>query len=126
MSDARSFGTLNLLGGSGGGEEYGVGVEMDVLHAPNGSITLDGVRDEPSWDIGAQLDLLGNYDFYTSYASEPDLEATASVLWGSAPEGASTSKAAQEGDSALPVCRSSRQRDFHSGHERSMDGRPND
>ena len=78
--------------------QYGVGSEVDVLRAPNGSITLDGVRDEPSWDIGAQFDLLANYDFYTSYASDPDLEATASVLWGGAPAGASTSKAAQEGD----------------------------
>ncbi|HUF08335.1 MAG TPA: sugar-binding protein [Rhodothermales bacterium] len=96
MSDARSFATLNLLGGGGGGEDYGVGIEVDVTRAPDGAITLDGERNEASWDLGAQFDLLANWDFYTGFASEPDLSASASVLWGGPPEGAA--KAALNGD----------------------------
>ena len=87
MSHAGSFATLNLIGGGGSGEGYGVGTTVQTPKAQSGDIMLDGVGDEARWMDAPQFDLLGNYDFYTSYASEPDLEATASVLWGSAPKG---------------------------------------
>jgi hypothetical protein len=80
MNNAASFATLNLLGG-GGGTEYGVGVTVEVPSVDPAVMVMDGVMDEPKWDIAPTFDPLQFYNFYTDFATEPDLEIDARAMY---------------------------------------------
>ena len=80
MSDARSFATLNLVGGDAGGEGYGTGVVVEVPRAMPEMMVMDGLAEEAAWQDAPMFNLLANADFF-AVVEEPDLAAEAKALW---------------------------------------------
>jgi hypothetical protein len=79
MRRADSFASLNMTGEDDG--EYGVGITEDVPYVAPGTLTLDGTANEAAWDNALALDLTANWDGAWSGHPDPDVDATAKVLW---------------------------------------------
>jgi hypothetical protein len=60
---------------------YGIGDNVVVPYVAPGTISLDGVLDEAAWDDAAVVDIMAYWEGAWSGHPEPDVMATAKLLW---------------------------------------------